>query len=232
MNSNDSYKQVLCPICGEKFTPNPHQIAALKKGHNAFCSTDCRTERGRKRSRRLCKDKLKKEIFNILNQINSTVSEAIKSDALDIAEVVGGRGGFTTHEVAKAVVAVACDRNNIGYKLKTNPRALRMVRKQSGISPITDVRDVIPKQVEILAIVAGWDQDEKEEIKEKSLDIAETIKNIRGTLAVQTGAIIYIASVVINERITQQEIGEVIGASRGTIKDAAKDLTEKLGISL
>lgn len=232
MVSNNSYKQV-CPICGERFTPKPHQIAALKKGHNAFCSTDCYTEGLRKRSRRLARDKLKKEIFNILDQINSTVSEAIKSDALEIAEIVGGRGGgFTTHEVAKAVVAVACDRNLIGYKLKTNPKALKIVREQSGISPITEVRDVIPKQVEILATVAGWDQDVKEEIKEKALAIAETIKNIRGTLAVQAGAMIYIASVVINERITQQEIGEVVGASDEVIRDAFRDITEKLEISL
>lgn len=224
--------QMVCHICGKSFTPTDKQLAALKKGQNLFCSNECYVEGGRERAKNLAREKLEREVVYTLESINPAVSEAIKEYAIEIAGLIDGGNGYKTSDVAKAVVLAACDKSQIGYKLKVNPKVLKMVREKSGVYPIIDVKDIIPCQVELLSNIAGWDEEAKWDIMEKALGIADVIDDVKGTLAVKAAAMVYVASRAAGESVTQKQIADIVGASDESIRKTYKDLTEKLGISI
>ncbi len=224
--------QVACPICEEFFTPTGKQLAAMKKGQNIFCSSDCYAESGRKRSKQLSRQKLEKEVVLALDDIHPKMSEFIRDAALEIVGDIDGRNGYAASDVARAVLLVACDKCRVGYRLNANPKVLKMVREKSGVLPLIDVKDIIPAQVDLIGAIAGWDDEVKARVMEKSVEVADAITDIKGTMAVKAGAIIYAVSRIYGGHITQQQVADIIGASDESLRKSYKGLTAELGIEL
>ncbi len=125
----------------------------------------------------------------------------------------------TLDEIAEAAMI---DRKEIG-------RIYRFTLRELGInlSPTTPI-DYIPRFCSALGL--------SKDVEIKAIDILNKAMNMqltsgRGPTGVAAAAI-YIASVLIGERRTQQEISEVAGVTEVTIRNRYKEIAEKLEIEI
>jgi transcription initiation factor TFIIB len=148
--------------------------------------------------------------------------------------------GRSIEGVVAACLYIACRRCSVPRTLDEIAEASMMDRKEIGriyrfilrelginLSPTTPL-DYIPRFCSSLGL--------SREVQMKAMDILNKAMNLqltsgRGPTGVSAAAI-YIASVLVGERRTQQEISEVAGVTEVTIRNRYKEIAEKLEIEI
>jgi transcription initiation factor TFIIB len=180
-----------------------------------------------------------------LNKVSSKLS--LPKNVRETAAVIYRRAvdkglirGRSIDGVAAATVYAACRQCKVPRTLDEIAEATRMDRKEIGrvyryicreleinLNPTTPI-DYIPRFCSELNLNKDV-QSKAVEILSKVMDMQ--ITSGRGPMGVSAAAI-YIASVLVGERRTQQEISNVAGVTEVTIRNRYKEIAERLEIEV